>query len=75
MLIPGWTAQTGIPFSPESVSATLTVYPGGSVVAGDLVQVAVEGRIGGDLIGGVLFEHEAPLDLTGLRTLLPILRN
>lgn len=53
-----WTLGPG-----EIVTATVTLYPGPTTVEGDTVQVAVEGYIDNDLIGGVLLEHATPRDI------------
>ncbi|MCU0522463.1 MAG: Ig-like domain-containing protein [Anaerolineae bacterium] len=44
----------------ESTTVTLTVDVGRTVVQDSLARLAVEGFIGADLIGGILFEQEVP---------------
>jgi hypothetical protein len=46
--------------SDEVAEATLTLYPGKKMLGGDLVQVAVEGYVDGELVGGILMEHNTP---------------
>jgi hypothetical protein len=44
----------------ETAEATLTLYPGDHLLEGDLVQVTVEGSVGGELVGGILMEYLTP---------------
>ncbi|GMR09685.1 MAG: hypothetical protein BMS9Abin28_0505 [Anaerolineae bacterium] len=44
----------------EVATATLTLYPGSEMLEGDLVQVAVEGYVDGELVGGIIMEHNTP---------------
>jgi len=44
----------------EVASATLTLYPGREMLEGDLVQVAVEGYVNGELVGGIVMEYNTP---------------
>jgi hypothetical protein len=46
--------------SEEVAEATLTLYPGNEMLEGDLVQVMVEGYVDGELVGGILMEHNTP---------------
>jgi hypothetical protein len=61
----------------EFITATLQVTPGAGLPQDSLVEVAVEGYIGGDLLGGiavqVLAPELVPYDGT-LRTYLPMLQ-
>jgi len=59
--------------SDEFAEATLTLHPGDKMLEGDLIQVAVEGYVDGELVGGILMEHNTP-HLTPLMNLyLPVL--
>jgi len=59
--------------SDEVAEATLTLYPGKEMLEGDLVQVAVEGYVDGELVGGIMMEHNTP-HLTPLTDLyLPVI--
>jgi len=46
---PSFTLAAG-----EVANATLTLYPGSDMLEGDLVQVAVEGYVDGELVGGII---------------------
>lgn len=45
----------------ETVSNTLTLVPGDRVPEGDTVEIAVEGYVDGDYVGGILFTYHAPM--------------
>ncbi|MFV1859544.1 MAG: Ig-like domain-containing protein [Anaerolineales bacterium] len=59
-----WTYELSSPFftlaATEVATATLTLYPGSEMLEGDLVQVAVEGYVDGELVGGIIMEHNTP---------------
>jgi hypothetical protein len=51
----------------ETMSNTLTLVPGDRVPEGDTVEIAVEGYVDGDYVGGILFTYNAPM-VTQLRS-------
>ncbi len=59
-----WTYELNTPSftlaAGEAAKATLTLYPGREMLEGDLVQVAVEGYVDGELVGGIIMEHNTP---------------
>jgi hypothetical protein len=59
----------------ETTTVTLTLDPGGPVLKDTEVRVAVEGCIGDELVGGILFNPTIPTFTPQNKVFLPLIVN